>query len=156
MKNPLKQAPGTPGRSREALRGGRSPFTAKSVLLGMGLFIGSGMFWMSDPAKGSVTSWLQGFAPATMTIAGSYLGGFFIGWGARRTLKLTSIIAAIALGVIGLFVSWGWDGAGAQEWVHSASAWVGESVEGAGRYLIGFLPSATAAGSGGVLGFRRK
>ena len=91
-----------------------------------------------------------------MTIAGSYLGGFFIGWGARRAIKLTSIITGISLAVIGLFVSWDWDGAAVQSWVNSASAWVGENIEGAGGYLVSLLPSATAAGTGGVLGFRRK
>jgi uncharacterized membrane protein (Fun14 family) len=91
-----------------------------------------------------------------MTISGSYLAGFFIGWGARRTIRLTSIITGIALAVIGLFVSWGWDGTAVQSWVNSANAWVGESIEGVGRYLVSMLPSATAAGAGGVLGFRRK
>lgn len=145
-----------PARPGERLRKGRSPFSAKSVWLAAGLFIGSAGATLSGPAEGTIASWFQGLAATVMTLAGSYLAGFFIGWGARRTIKLTSIIAGIALALIGLFVSWGWDGSTAQSWVNSATAWVGESVEGAGRYLVSLLPSAAAAGAGGVLGFRRK
>jgi uncharacterized membrane protein (Fun14 family) len=145
-----------PARPRELLRKGRSPFSAKSVWLAAGLFIGGAGATMSGPAEGTIASWFHSLSASVMTLAGSYLAGFFIGWGARRTIKLTSIIAGIALAVTGLFVSWGWDGSMLQSWVNSASAWVGESVEGAGRYLVSLLPSAGAAGAGGVLGFRRK
>ena len=141
---------------KELLRKGRSPLSAKSVWLAISLFIGGGGAMVSGPSSSTLASWFQGQAPAVMTIAGSYLGGFFIGWGARRAIKLTSIITGISLAVIGLFVSWGWDGTAVQSWVNSASAWVGESIEGAGGYLVSLLPSATAAGTGGVLGFRRK
>jgi hypothetical protein len=33
-----------------------------------------------------------------MSAVGSYLAGYFIAWGARRTIKLTSIIAGAARG----------------------------------------------------------
>ncbi|MGD9056108.1 MAG: hypothetical protein PVF38_08205 [Desulfobacterales bacterium] len=145
-----------PARPGELLRKGRSPFSAKSVWLAAGLFIGSAGAMLSGPATGTIASWFHSLSASVMPLAGSYLAGFFIGWGARRTIKLTSIIAGIALAVIGLFVSWGWDGSMAQSWVNSATAWVDESVEGAGRYLVSLLPSAAAAGAGGVLGFRRK
>jgi uncharacterized membrane protein (Fun14 family) len=145
-----------PARPREMLRKGRSPFSAKSVWAAISLLVGGGGAMAAGPPDNALAAWLQGQAPAVMTIAGSYLGGFFIGWGARRTIKLTSIIAGIALALIGLFVSWGWDGSAVQSWVNSTSAWVGESIEGAGRDLIALLPSASAAGAGGVLGFRRK
>jgi uncharacterized membrane protein (Fun14 family) len=137
-------------------RRGRSPFTAKSVLLAAGLFIGALGYWITGADKNAASTWLQAAAPGTMAVTGSYLGGFFIGWGARRTIKVTSIVAGIVLAVIGLFISWGWDGSAAQSWVNSASAWVGENAQGAGRYLVSLLPSATAAGAGGILGFKRK
>jgi uncharacterized membrane protein (Fun14 family) len=143
-------------RPKELLRKGRSPLSAKSVWLATGLLIGGGSTMASGPSNSTLASWLQGQAPAVMTISGSYLAGFFIGCGARRTIRLTSIITGIALAIIGLLVSWGWDGTTVQSWVNSANAWVGESIEGAGRYLFSVLPSATAAGAGGVLGFRRK
>lgn len=145
-----------PVRPKELLRKGRSPLSAKSVWLATGLLIGGGSTMASGPSNSTLASWLQSQAPAVMTISGSYLAGFFIGWGARRTIRMTSIITGIALAIIGLLVSWGWDGTAVQSWVNSANAWVGESIEGAGRYLVSMLPSATAAGAGGVLGFRRK
>lgn len=148
--------PEKPARPRELLRKGRSPFSAKSVWLAIGLFIGTAGVTLSGPGEGTIASWFHSLSASVMPLAGSYLVGFFIGWGARRTIKLTSIVAGIALAVTGLIVSWGWDGSAVQSWVNSASAWVGESVEGAGRYLVSLLPSAAAAGAGGVLGFRRK
>ena len=145
-----------PDQLRQGLRRGRSPFTAKSVWLAAGLCIGAGSTMASGPAEGAIASWFQGQAPSVMTVAGSYIGGFFIGWGARRTLKVTSIITGVVLAVIGLFASWGWDTSAVQSWIDSGSVWIGENVEGAGRYLVSLLPSATSAGAGGVLGFRRK
>jgi uncharacterized membrane protein (Fun14 family) len=143
-------------RPKERFGKGRSPLSAKSVWLAAALLIGSGGAMVSGPADSKLASLLQSQAPVVMTVAGSYLGGFFIGWGARRTIKLTSIISGIVLAIIGLLVSWGWDGAVVQSWVNSTSTWLGESIEGAGRELVALLPSATAAGAGGVLGFRRK
>jgi len=148
----IGKIPGSKGEPR----GGRSPYTAKSVLLAGALFIGAFGYWVADADKNAAASSLQTIAPGTMAITGSYLGGFFVGWGARRTIKITSIVAAIVLAVIGLFVSWGWDGSTVQSWVNSATAWIGQGVEGAGRYLVSLLPSATAAGAGGILGFKRK
>ncbi len=142
--------------SNRGRRGGRSPFTAKSVLLAGALFISALGYWITGADKDAAASWLQAAAPGTMAVSGSYLGGFFIGWGARRTIKITSIVAGIVLAVIGLFISWGWDGSAAQSLVNSTTAWLGENVEGAGRYLVSLLPSATAAGAGGILGFKRK
>jgi uncharacterized membrane protein (Fun14 family) len=126
------------------------------VLLAGALFIGALGYWIAGEDKNTAASWLQTIAPGTMAITGSYLGGFFIGWGARRTIKITSIVAGIVLAAIGLFASWGWDDSAAQSWVNSVTAWVGQSVEGSGRYLVSLLPSATAAGAGGILGFKRK
>jgi len=91
-----------------------------------------------------------------MAITGSYLGGYFIGWLERRAIKITSIVAGILLSAIALFASRGWDVSTAQSWVNSSIAWIGESIEGAGRYLISLLLYASPAGVGGALGFRRK
>jgi uncharacterized membrane protein (Fun14 family) len=104
----------------------------------------------------AVAAWLHGQAPAVMRVAASYLAGFFIGWGARRTLRWTSIAAAAALAVASLYAFMGEDAAWLASWIDSGSAWVGENLSGAERYLVSLLPSATAATTGGVLGFRRK
>jgi uncharacterized membrane protein (Fun14 family) len=134
----------------------RSPFTAKSVLLAGGFFLGALGFSTVGSGKGTDASWLQSLAPGTLTITGSYLAGFFIGWGARRAIKLTSIITGLAVAATGAFVWLGWDMSTLQSWLNSTSAWAGENIEGAGRYLVSLLPSASAAGVGGVLGFKRK
>ena len=143
-------------RPKKLLRKRRSPLSAKSVWLAVALLVGSTTMVSGQPKSGALASWLQSHAPAVMTVTSSYLAGPFIGWGARRTIKLTSIITGAALAIIGLLVSWGWDGTAAESWINSANTWVGESVEGVGRHLVALLPSATAAGAGGVLGFRRK
>jgi len=156
MAKPLIKNIGKIAGSNRERRAGRSPFTAKSVLLAGALFISAFGYWITGADKDAAASWLQSAVPGTMAVTGSYLGGFFIGWGARRTIKITSIVAGIVLAVIGLFVSWGLDGSTVQSWVNSGTAWIGQSVEGAGRYLVALLPSATAAGAGGILGFKRK
>jgi len=156
MSKPLIKNIGKIAGSNRERRAGRSPFTAKSVLLAGALFISALGYWITGADKDAAASWLQAAAPGTMAVTGSYLGGFFMGWGARRTIKITSIVAGIVLAVIGLFVSWGWDGSTAQSLLNSTTAWLGENVEGAGRYLVSLLPSATAAGAGGILGFKRK
>jgi uncharacterized membrane protein (Fun14 family) len=134
----------------------RSPFSAKSVLLAGGAFLGALGVSTVGSGKGADTSWLQSLAPGTLTITGSYLAGFFIGWGARRAIKLTSILTGLAIAAIGALVWLGWDMSAVQSWLNSTSAWAGENIEGAGRYLVSLLPSASAAGVGGVLGFKRK
>jgi len=146
----------TVARNKGKLGGVLSAFTGKSVLVSLALFIGSGIAWFAHPDKGSILAGLKPAAPATMSLAGSYLAGYLVGWGARRTVKLTSVITGIAVAVIGLFAFLGWDSSGAESWVNAASGWIGESAKGAGRYLFALLPSATAAGVGGGSRFSPK
>ena len=156
MRKHLRPLIGKAVQSKGERREGRSPFSAKSVLLAGGIFIGAFGIMTTGSGKGAVASWLQSMAPGTMAVAGSYLGGFFVGWGARRTIKLTSIITGLAVAATGLLVWLGWDASTVQSWLNSASAVAGEKIEGAGRYLLSFLPAAGAAGVGGFLGFKRK
>jgi uncharacterized membrane protein (Fun14 family) len=141
---------------KDERRGSRSPFTAKSVLLTGGLFIGALGVSTVGSGKGADASWLQSFAPGTLTVTGSYLAGFFFGWGARWAIKLTSIVTGLAVAAVGALAWLGWDATAIQSWLNSTSAWAGESIEGARQYLVSLLPSASAAGVGGVLGFKRK
>ena len=141
---------------KDERRENRSPFTAKSVLLTGGLFLSALGVSTVGSGKGADASWLQSLAPGTLVVTGSYLGGFFIGWGARRALKLTSIITGLAIAATGALVWLGWDTFAVQSWLNSTSAWAGESIEGARHYLVSLLPSGSAAGVGGVLGFKRK
>jgi uncharacterized membrane protein (Fun14 family) len=130
--------------------------TSKSFLLAGAALMGSGSLWLSTPEQGSTAAWLATYAPAAMTLAGSYLGGFLIGWGARRALRTTAIIAGAAILLIGLLTKFGLDGSAIEQWLHASVGWVSEHLDSAQRYLASLLPSATAAGAGSVMGYRRK
>ena len=143
-------------RVKDAARRVPSPLTSKSFLLTGVAFMGAGGLWLSTPEKGSTAAWLSTYAPASMTLAGSYLGGFLIGWGARRALRTTAIIAGAAILLIGLLTKLGLHGSGIESWLHASVGWVSEHLDTAQRYLVSLLPSATAAGAGSVMGYRRK
>ena len=136
------------------VRQSRTPFTAKSVLVAIAIFTWSLLYWLTGWDKDMMGSWSQQAAPGTMKTAGSYLGGFFIGWGTRRSIKITSVLATVLLAVTGLFILWGWDGSIVQSWINSSTEWLGQNIEGTKHYLVSLLPSSTAAGIGGVIGFR--
>jgi len=136
------------------LRQGRTPFTSKSVLVAGAIFACSLLYWLTSWDKDMTGSWSQKAAPEAMKTAGSYLGGFFIGWGARRSIKITSILATCLLAVTGLLIFLGWDVSIVQSWINSSTEWLNQNIEGARHYLVSLLPSSTAVGIGGVLGFR--
>jgi uncharacterized membrane protein (Fun14 family) len=98
---------------------------------------------------------MQPYAPAAMTLAGSFFGGYFIGWGVKRSLRVTTVVAAVAIGLVGLPVKFGVDASAVESWVHASVGWVGDNLDEAQHYLTALLPSAAAAGTGGVVGFRR-
>jgi uncharacterized membrane protein (Fun14 family) len=141
---------------KDAARRVPSPLTSKSFLLAGAALIGAGGLWFSTPEKGSTASWLSTYAPATMTLAGSYLGGFLIGWGARRALRTTAIVAGVAILLLGLLTKFGLGGSAIEPWIQASVGWVSEHLDMAQRYLASLLPSATAAGAGSVMGYRRK
>ena len=85
----------------------------------------------------------------------SFIGGLLIGIGAKRAMRTTAIVAGIAIAVLVILGKLGIDSGSMDEWVRSSSGWVGDKVEGAGRYLVAFLPAAGAALVGGVVGFHR-
>jgi uncharacterized membrane protein (Fun14 family) len=146
---------GVPGRERSLRRRPRSPFTSKSVLGAGAALLGSGGLLLATPDQGSAASWFQQYAPAITTLAASYLGGYFIGWGTRRTLRVTAIVAAVAIGLIGLLAKFGIDVSAVQSWINASVGWMGQNLDEAQQYLTALLPSAAVAGTGGVLGFRR-
>ncbi len=151
VKRRNNRSAGTP-----ALKRRRSPLSAKSVWGAAGLFAVAGAAAAAGTPDNAVAAWLHGLAPTAMRVSVSYLAGFFIGWGARRTLKWTSIATGAALAVAGVYMFMGGDAAWLESWIHSGSVWVDAKVTGAERYLVSLLPSAAAAGTGVVLGFRRK
>lgn len=97
--------------------------------------------------------------PATFRFGAGYLGGFFLGWGFRRFLKATTLIAGAGIAGIGLLKWTGWieaDWAGVEEAVRSSLGSLQRGAEGVKEFLTGHLPSATATTVGLFLGFRRR
>ena len=109
---------------------------------------------------GGLASWIGNYtSPATAQIAGSYLGGFLIGWAFRRFLKLAMVGVGVALACIGALKTTGWidlDWASVEEQVSGWMRWMHGEAEGLKTLLTGFLPSAGAAGAGSFFGFRKK
>jgi uncharacterized membrane protein (Fun14 family) len=132
------------------------PWTAKSVVAVAALMGLGGWQWLTGESQHGTLSFLTPYLPVLMTAGASYIAGYCIGWGARKTLKITAIVAAVAVALIGLFVHFGVDASSAEHWISASAGWVGEQVEGAEKYLLTLLPSAGAAGTGAFLGFRRK
>jgi uncharacterized membrane protein (Fun14 family) len=57
---------------------------------------------------------------------------------------------------VSLLTRFGVIGPAADQWVQSSVGWGSEQLDKMQSYIAAFLPSATAAGSGLYLGFRRK
>jgi uncharacterized membrane protein (Fun14 family) len=85
----------------------------------------------------------------------SFIGGVLIGFGAKRAMRTTAIVGGLAIAILALLGKLGVDSGSLDEWVRSSSSWIGDHVEGTGRYLAAFLPAAGAALVGGLVGFRR-
>jgi uncharacterized membrane protein (Fun14 family) len=153
---PLKNRPDRSTAPKKSFRNRGSPWTAKSVWLAAGLFIGAGSAIVSDPAENSTISWFQSNALTIMTMTACFLGGFFIVWWARRVIIMTTVIIAALLTVVGLFIAVEGSDSEIKVWINSVNVWVRKYVKGAKHDLISLLPFATAAGVGGVLGFRKK
>ncbi len=98
---------------------------------------------------------LERFGPVGASLGLSFIAGFVIGKIARKTIRTAAIVAGITALVVVFLGRYGIDGSGAEQWVDAGSAWVGDNVEGGGRYLASLLPSAGAAIVGGLLGFRK-
>ncbi len=85
----------------------------------------------------------------------SFVGGLLIGFGVKRAVRTTAIVAGMAIVLLAGLAKLGIDSGSLDEWVRSSAGWVGDNVKGAGRYVAAFLPAAGAALVGGVVGFRR-
>ena len=90
------------------------------------------------------------------SLVGSFLAGLIIGRIARRKLKHVLIAGGIVVVAISLLTKFGVIGPAADQWVQSSVGWVSDHLDKMQSYIAALLPSATAAGSGLYLGFRRK
>ena len=134
-----------------------SDFVAsRPVLLSGAAFLGAGWLWLIGPENDSALAALQPYAPAVTSLAGSFLVGLIIGRIARRKLKHVLIAGGIVVVAVSLLTKFGVIGPAADQWVQSSVGWVSEHLDKMQSYVAALLPSATAAGSGLYLGFRRK
>ena len=141
----------------EDIRENLSQFLAsRSVLLSAVTFAGAGGLLLSEPEKGSLLMALQPYAPAVLSLSGSFLSGLFVGRAARRRLAPVFLTGGVAIAAIGLMTKYGVIGPAADQWVQSSVGWVSGNMDKAQGYIATLLPSTTAAGSGLYLGFRRK
>jgi len=128
----------------------------KPFLISATATIGAGGLALADPEQGSMLAVLQPYAPALASLAGSFLIGFVIGKLARRKFKHVIIAGGIVIAAITLLTKFGVIGPAADQWVDSSVGWLNENMDKGRAYLAALLPSATAAGSGLYLGFRKK
>jgi uncharacterized membrane protein (Fun14 family) len=105
--------------------------------------VGSGLDW-SKPLPGYVR------------ISASYVVAYCIGWLFRRVMRLILVAGAVGLLLLGYGKLAGWDMTPAQEKMKRGGEWAQREATTAKDYLRGLLPSATAAGIGMFLGFRRR
>jgi len=107
-----------------------------------------------------LASWVTNFSsPAAARFAGSYLGGFFIGWAFRRFLKVAALIAGGALASMAALKSTGWidlDWAAVESQISQGIVSIHHGAEGLKQTLSGYLPSAGAGAAGVFFGFRKK
>jgi uncharacterized membrane protein (Fun14 family) len=106
--------------------------------------------------KGSLLTAVPPYAPAIMSLAGSFFAGLMIGRIARRKLKHVLVAGGILVVAVSLLTKFGVIGPAADQWVHSSVGWVDDNLDKVQGYIAALLPSAAAAGSGLYLGFRRK
>ncbi|HKO31217.1 MAG TPA: FUN14 domain-containing protein [Nitrospiraceae bacterium] len=125
-----------------------APWNAKSV-------IAAGV-----TTVGGLTSWITDLSsPAIAGIGGSYLAGFFIGWGFRRFLRMAALIAAGLLTCIAVLENTGWidlDWASVETQISHAVTAVHRGAEGLRHILSGYLPSTGAGAVGMFFGFRKR
>lgn len=124
------------------------PWNAKSFLAASAVMVGG------------LTSWIVNYtSPAVAQMAGSYLGGFLIGWAFRRFLRMAAMLAAMIVAAIAALKTTGWlnlDWASVEAQVPEWIAWLQGGAQELKNLLTGYLPSAGAAGAGTFFGFRKK
>lgn len=112
----------------------------------------------ASPTPGKSNPALVPTSPAVFRFGASYIGGFFIGWLARKSLKLAllaggaatlAIATAKYTGLIDL------DWAGIEAHVSHSLAWARDGIGAAKSFLTGYLPSAAAGFLGLYKGARR-
>ena len=153
---------------------GNGPWRSKSVLIALLVVLVGGGFWLSEPKlktdpeignashlspteDNSRASEEQSKPlPAYILVSASYVAGYCIGWFFRRVFRMLIFVVALAVGLLTLGRLTGYDLKPAQEQVKTAGTWAKRELDSVKEQLKRMLPSATGAGVGLFLGFRRR
>ena len=164
------------GATEAATRNFRPPWKAKSVWVAMVMVLMGSVLYLKDlrshapqvsQEKESISMNDQAAPqkesgadlPATLRLGVSYIGGFLIGWGFRRFIRLSLLVSTAAFALVALGRKTGWidlDWSLLENQVHQAATWFEGEASTLKALLESYLPSAGSAGVGAVLGFRRK
>lgn len=112
-----------------------------------------------SPEAGGGERAIDVYSPAVFRLGFSFFAGFAMAYALRQFVKVTLLIAGvILLGLFGLqyagLVQIDW---GAIEGKYdSIAAFFREQTASFTKFVSGYLPSATAAAGGAVIGFRKK
>lgn len=111
-----------------------------------------------EPAPTPRSRLIDEGGPATVRLGLSFLAAYFVGWVTRMFLKASLLIAgAIAVLVVVLdrteaaTIDW----AAVRDHVEQGLAWTRGRLDEFRDFVLGYVPSAVAAGAGLFLGFRR-
>lgn len=145
-----------PDDDGEAPGGLAGVLSSKPALFSVAAFFGACILWFTEPEKGTLQAALKPYAPAAMSLTGSFIAGFLVGRVARRKLKPVLIAGVIVVVAISLLAKFGVIGPAADQWVHSTVGWVSEGLDKVNGYVAALLPSVAAASGGLYMGFRGK
>lgn len=150
---------------------GNGPWRSKSVLAALAAVVAGLGLWVSDirtnaPATPSLDppnpstadshwNWGKPF-PGYVRVGISYVAAYCIGWLFRRLLRLILVGSALVIALLAYGKFAGWDMTHTREKIKRSGEWAQREVTTTKDYLTGLLPSATAAGIGMFLGFRRR
>jgi uncharacterized membrane protein (Fun14 family) len=143
-----EQAQESPGQGLCAALLADAPWQAKSFIAASAALVAGLASWIADYSS-----------PAAARIAGSYLGGFFIGWAFRRFVKAAALVTGALLLCMAMLKNMEWidvDWAGLEAQISQGLSLLRQGAEGLRQTLSGYLPSAGAAAAGMFFGFRKK
>jgi uncharacterized membrane protein (Fun14 family) len=156
---------------------GNPPWQARTLWVAAGLTLLGLVLWVAAPAKSPAPSSPAGQAtlaeasgqavatrvhslqgsPAMFRFGLSYIAGFFLGYGLRRYVTMTLVVAAVAAGAIFWLRKAGWidlDWSSIESHLNNSFAWLKGQAEALKVFITGYVPSAAAAGVGLFLGAR--
>ncbi len=173
-KHPGMASEHSDSRARES---GNPPWQAKTLWVAAGLTLLGLVLWVAIPkssappsssngqstiaqASGEAVATrvhsLQG-SPALFRFGLSYIAGFFLGYGLRRFLKVTMVVSVLVVGAVIVVQKLGWmhlDWGSIQSHLEESFAWLRGQAESLKVLIMGYVPSAAAAGVGLLLGAR--